>query len=88
MTPPSEFRQRLRCLADHPLTFVRWLVFAAIIGLVAGGVSTAFYYAFTWATGLRAAHPALLWLLPRAAWPLCCFTVSAAWSGTGAPTLC
>ena len=64
MNPPSEFGQRLRRLTDHPLTFVRWLLFAALIGLVAGGVSTAFYYAFSWATGLRTAHPALLWLLP------------------------
>lgn len=64
MTPPSEFGRHLRRLIDHPLTFVRWLVFAAVIGLAAGCVSTAFYYAFAWATGLRTAHPALLWLLP------------------------
>ena len=64
MSPPSASAQRLRRLIDHPLVFVRWLLFAAVIGLVAGGVSTAFYYAFTWVTGLRMAHPWLLWLLP------------------------
>ena len=53
-----------RALFDHPLAFLRWLLFAAIIGVVAGGVSTAFYYAFLWATELRIAHPWLLWLLP------------------------
>lgn len=64
MNPPSESAQRLRRWVDHPFIFVRWLLFAAVIGLVAGGVSTAFYYAFTWVTGLRTAHPWLLWLLP------------------------
>ena len=53
-----------RAFIDHPLAFLRWLLFAAIIGVVAGGVSTAFYYAFVWATELRIAHPWLLWLLP------------------------
>ncbi|MGN0968725.1 MAG: chloride channel protein, partial [Oscillospiraceae bacterium] len=64
MNPPSGLAPRLRRLTDHPLIFLRWLLFAAVIGLVAGGVSTAFYYAFAWATGLRTAHPWLLWLLP------------------------
>lgn len=64
MAPPSGFWRHPRRLLDHPLTFVRWLVFSAVIGLAAGGVSTAFYYAFVWVTGLRAAHPALLFLLP------------------------
>lgn len=64
MNPPSGPARRLRRLIDPLLIFVRWLVFAAVIGLVAGGVSTAFYHAFAWATGLRTAHPGLLWLLP------------------------
>lgn len=60
----SDFGQRLRRLADNPLVFIRWLLWALVIGLVAGGVSTAFYYAFSWANATRAAHPWLLWLLP------------------------
>ena len=64
MPPRSEFKARLRRFAEDPIVFVRWLVFAAIIGLVAGAVSTAFYYAFHWATETRTAHPWLLWLLP------------------------
>lgn len=64
MNPPPAFTPRLRRLFDHPLVFLRWLLFAAVIGLVAGGVSTAFYFAFARVTGLRAAHPWLLWLLP------------------------
>jgi len=64
MKTSFEAGKTMRRLADHPLTLIRWLVFAAVIGLVAGCVSTAFYYAFVWANETRAAHPWLLWLLP------------------------
>ncbi|HIY20605.1 MAG TPA: chloride channel protein [Candidatus Flavonifractor merdigallinarum] len=48
----------------EPGIFLKWLLFAAGIGVVVGGVSTAFYYAFHWATHARTLHPALLLLLP------------------------
>ena len=32
---------------EHAITFAKWLVFAAICGVVCGGVATAFYYAFS-----------------------------------------
>ncbi len=64
MNPSFEFVRRLRRPAGQLFTFLRWLLFAAVIGLAAGGVSAAFYHAFAWATGLRTAHPWLLWLLP------------------------
>ena len=60
---PDRKDRLLRSLED-PIVFLRWLLFAAIIGLVAGVVSTAFYYAFHWATETRIAHPWLLFLLP------------------------
>ncbi|HJB99830.1 MAG TPA: chloride channel protein [Candidatus Flavonifractor merdavium] len=56
---PGRFTQ-----AGHALTFVKWLVFAAICGVVCGGVATAFYYAFSVVTDLRHHNPWLLWLLP------------------------
>ena len=49
---------------EQALTFVKWLIFAAICGVVCGGVATAFYYAFSVVTNLRHAHPALIFLLP------------------------
>ena len=55
---------RLRQLLEQPGTFVKWLVFAGISGVLCGGVATAFYYAFDAVTGLRHANPWLLWLLP------------------------
>ena len=59
-----DFKARLLRNLEDPVVFLRWLIFAAIIGLVAGIVSTAFYYAFHWAAITRTAHPWLLWLLP------------------------
>lgn len=77
---------RLRRLLEQPGTFLKWMLFAGVIGLVAGGVSTAFYYALNAVTALREANPWLLWLLPLGAWPLFCSTGFAAWRRTGAPT--
>ena len=57
-------RARLRELLEQPGAFVKWLVFAGVSGLLCGGVATAFYYAFEAVTGLRHAHPWLLFLLP------------------------
>ena len=64
MPPRPDLKTRLYRFAEDPMVFLRWLLFAAVIGLVSGTVSTAFYDAFTWATGMRTAHPWLLWLLP------------------------
>ena len=55
---------RLRRLLEQPCTFLKWVLFAGVIGLTAGGVSTAFYYALNAVTALREANPWLLWLLP------------------------
>ena len=55
---------RLRRLLEQPCTFLKWVLFAGVIGLAAGGVSTAFYYALNAVTALREANPWLLWLLP------------------------
>lgn len=64
MTPHPDFKGRIRRGVEDPVVFLRWLLFAAIIGLVAGAVSTVFYYAFHWATLTRTDNPWLLWLLP------------------------
>ena len=55
---------QLRGRAEHALIFLKWLVFAAICGLVCGGVATAFYYAFSAVTDLRHTQPLLIFLLP------------------------
>lgn len=46
------------------LTLLRWVLFSVITGLVVGGVSIAFVYAFNWVTGFRNDNPWLIFLLP------------------------
>ena len=37
-------RGALRRWLDEPGVFLKWVVFACVIGIVVGGVSTAFYF--------------------------------------------
>lgn len=45
---------------------VKWIVLAGLIGIPCGVVGALFYNGVTWVTGLRTAHPWLLYLLPLA----------------------
>ena len=45
---------------------VLWLVLAAAVGLVCGGVGTAFHLSVEAVTELRGEHSWILWLLPLA----------------------
>ena len=58
------WRERLCTMFQAPAAFVKWVVFALVIGLVVGGVSTAFAYALSAVTALRQAHAWLILLLP------------------------
>lgn len=43
---------------------LRWILFAVLSGIVIGFVGTAFYYGMQAVTGIRMAHPWLIFLLP------------------------
>ncbi len=43
---------------------VRWTVIAGLVGVLIGGIGTAFYYSLSFVTKLRMAHPYLILLLP------------------------
>lgn len=58
--------EKCRALLRQGGIFLRWLVFALVIGLICGTVGAAFYFAITWVTDARAVRPWLLWLLPGA----------------------
>ena len=51
-------------MSQAPAVFMKWVAFALIIGLVVGGVSTAFAYALAYVTELRRFHTWLILLLP------------------------
>jgi len=55
---------RLKTAGGHGIVFVKWVLFSILIGLVVGGVSSAFYLCFAWATATREQFPWLLYLLP------------------------
>ena len=57
-------KDRILKYSFEPLAFLKWLLFACVIGVVVGLVSISFYYAFDFVTDLRLAHPWLLFLLP------------------------
>lgn len=46
--------------------FGKWLLAAAVLGAACGAVGALFHLAIDWATGLRMAHTAIIWLLPLA----------------------
>ena len=48
----------------YALVFLKWLLWAAVIGTVLGFISTAFHYSVDFAQELRLAYPWLLCLLP------------------------
>lgn len=54
----------LRRSGNNLAHFILWSVGGILIGLIVGGVGTAFRIALEWAAESRAAHPQLLWLLP------------------------
>ena len=54
----------LRRAAKHFAVFFKWIFFGVLIGLVAGGAGTLFYFCIAKVTGARQANPWLLWLLP------------------------
>ena len=51
-------------LKPYTRTFVMWMVCAGIAGVACGAVGAVFFHLVSWATGMRQAHPWLLYLLP------------------------
>jgi H+/Cl- antiporter ClcA len=45
---------------------LRWLVLAAVVGILAGSASALFLWSLDWATTTREAHPEIIWGLPLA----------------------
>ncbi len=60
----DQLLSRGKRMAGHGVVFVRWVLFSAVIGVVVGLVSSAFYLCFAWATGVQTKWPWLLYLLP------------------------
>ena len=62
----ESFSRASRSAREMARMLLRWLVLALPIGLLCGGIGTAFHLAVEAVTELRGAHGWLLWLLPAA----------------------
>lgn len=59
-----EVSERVRSHVREVVVFLKWLVFACVVGVVIGGVGVVFHHGIEWAAELRAEHPQIIWALP------------------------
>jgi len=62
----SFVRQESREIKKTLRSFLKWILIAHLTGAAGGLVGSAFHLSVSWATGFRAAHPWMLYLLPAA----------------------
>lgn len=62
----AQLSHYLSAIKDNAAAFLKWVLFACLIGCLTGLAGTAFHYAIDWATQFRAAHRWMLFLLPAA----------------------
>lgn len=63
-TAVDDLKQEAKTILQFAQTFVKWLIIAGVTGGIGGVVGSLFHLSVTWAAGMRAAYPWLLWLLP------------------------
>lgn len=57
-------KQNSKRMGEYILTFIKWLLIASVVGIVGGGVGSAFHLSVDYVTELRHEHGWLLFLLP------------------------
>ncbi len=60
----SYVKQETKEVLHTVLSFLKWVLIAHVTGAAGGLVGSTFHLSVSWATGLRAGHPWLLYLLP------------------------
>jgi len=60
----SRYKNTTKSYVSNVLTFIKWLAFGFILGVLGGLVGTAFCYSINYVTALREANPILIALLP------------------------
>ena len=55
---------RARGHIGEGVSFLKWVLYACVIGVLVGLVAVAFHYGIDWAAGTRARYPQIIWLLP------------------------
>ena len=59
-----QLSKRARGHVQEGVTFVKWLLYSCLIGVVVGLVAVAFHLGIDLAAELRGEHPNIIWLLP------------------------
>ncbi len=57
-------REECKAGGSHIGTFLKWLLFSVVSGIVVGLIGTLFFYCMKFVTDLRVAHPAVMLTLP------------------------
>lgn len=60
------FEYYIRHLSGSIFTFLKWLAFSLLSGVIIGSAGILFHYCMTWANDARTENPALILLLPAA----------------------
>lgn len=60
----NTLKNNIKQIFDYVLTFVKWLVIAACVGIIGGAVGSVFHMSVDYVTELRAEHDWLIYLLP------------------------
>lgn len=60
----SDQKQRKREHIKDAISFVKWVIYAGVIGLLVGAVGILFHHGIDAATHLRGENPNIIWLLP------------------------
>lgn len=55
---------RVKSRVQEILHFIKWVVYAAVVGFVVGGVAAAFHHGIDWAVEIRHTYNWIIWLLP------------------------
>ena len=56
--------ERMREHVIEGLTFIKWLLYSCLIGVIVGLVAVAFHEGINWASQTRGGHPWVIFLLP------------------------
>lgn len=57
-------KHNIKAMYENFVTFIEWMTFSSVIGVVVGIVGVLFHFGVEYATEFRLEHPMILWLLP------------------------
>ena len=65
----DEIKRKLRVIQLNVVAFFKWIIIAAITGMVGGGIGSIFHLSVEFATNTRIQYPWIIYLLPQSPYP-------------------